>query len=70
MPRPVPMEDDPTRVGKVVAQSTPGDPAPVYSQSPVTITLRRLLFTGKSPPALDAKRRGRTPNGGNEGDGR
>ncbi len=58
MPRPVPMEDDPTRVGKVVAQSTPGDLAPVHSLSPVTITLRRLLFTGKSPPALDAKRRG------------
>ncbi len=39
-------------------QTTPGDLAPVHSPSPVTTTLRRLLFTGKSPPALDAKRRG------------
>ncbi len=71
VPRPVPMDVDPTRVGKVEAnQTTPGDLAPVYSQSPVTITLRRLLFTGKSSLSLDAKRRGRTPNGGNEGDGR
>ncbi len=61
MPRPVPKEDDPTRVGKVAYRTTLGDLAPVYSQSPVTITLRRLLFPGKSPPALDAKRRGRHP---------
>ncbi len=39
-------------------QTTPGGLAPVYSLSPVTITLRRLLSTGKTPPALDAKRRG------------
>jgi len=37
--------------------NTPGDLAPVHSLSPVTITLRRLLFIGKSPPALDANRR-------------
>ena len=66
VPRPVPEEDNPTRVGKVSCQITPGDLAPVYSLSPVTITLRRLLFTGKSPPALNSKRRGRTPYGGNE----
>ncbi len=38
-------------------ETTPGDLAPVQSLSPVPITLRRLLFTCKSPPALDAKRR-------------
>ncbi len=48
VPRPVPEEDNPTRVGKVSCQITPGDLAPVYSLSPVTIMLRRLLFTGKS----------------------
>ena len=34
-----------------------------YTRSPVTITLRRLLFTGKYPPALDAKRRSPTKIG-------
>ncbi len=44
------MEVDPTRARKVNLETTPGDLAPVYSLSPVTITLRRFQFTGKSPP--------------------
>ncbi len=48
VPRPVPMDVDPTRDGKVACGTTPGDLAPVYSLSPSTIMLRRLLFTGKS----------------------
>ncbi len=48
VPRPVPMDVDPTRAGKVACLTTPGDLAPVYSLSPVMITLRRFLFTGKS----------------------
>ncbi len=64
MPRPVPMEDDPTRVGKVVAQSTPGDLVPVYSHSPVTITLRRFQFTGKLPPASTRNAGAGPPMGG------
>ncbi len=47
----------------MAAYTTPGELAPVYSQSPVTTTLRRFLFTGKSPPALDAKRRSPTKHG-------
>ena len=52
------MEVDPTRAGKVACQTTPGDLAPVHSLSPVTITLRRLLFTGKTHTLTLAGRSG------------
>ncbi len=56
----------PTRVGKVACHTTPGDLAPVHSLSPVTIMLRRLLFTGKTHTLTLAGRSGQTSASGHK----
>ncbi len=58
MPRPVPMEDDPTRVGKVSMENHPGQP-----YAGLLAVARDDHVTPPSVywqvhPALDAKRRG------------